>query len=150
METCRFLKDLGATSFFFIRTSETPRWNSNNWVKETLDPKEYFDLAFEVAEADIKEKWKIEEYVFNGFFLTHDGELLKSNRDEDDMGFKPGADFKPSGKKTSILPLIRKRLAGSRSVLAYAVLAGLLLIVPGLIIPAFSRFFIDNVIVSSM
>jgi len=85
METCRFLKDLGATSFFFIRTSETPRWNSNNWVKETLDPKEYFDLAFEVAEADIKEKWKIEEYVFNGFFLTHDGELLKSNRDEDDM-----------------------------------------------------------------
>jgi len=66
------------------------------------------------------------------------------------MGFKPGADFKPSGKKTSILPLIRKRLAGSRSVLAYAVLAGLLLIVPGLIIPAFSRFFIDNVIVSSM
>ena len=61
--------------------------------------------------------------------------------------FEPGPDFKPFGEKLSIFSYLKKRLAGSEAALAYLATVGLFLVVPGLVIPAFTRIFIDDILV---
>ena len=62
------------------------------------------------------------------------------------LKFEPGPDFKPSGEKPNIAAALRKRLKGSEVALLYVVLAGLLLVVPGIVVPAFLRIFVDQII----
>ena len=66
------------------------------------------------------------------------------------MTFEPGEEFVRSGRFPSLTGALRKRLAGSHSALVYGVLAGLALIIPGLLIPAFGRIFVDDVLVSGL
>jgi NHLM bacteriocin system ABC transporter peptidase/ATP-binding protein len=66
------------------------------------------------------------------------------------LTFQPGPDFQPGGTRGKVIPMIRKRLEGSESILSFAVIAGLFLIVPGIIIPTFSRFFVDKILVAGM
>ncbi|GAB4346013.1 MAG: NHLP family bacteriocin export ABC transporter peptidase/permease/ATPase subunit [Leptolyngbyaceae cyanobacterium] len=61
--------------------------------------------------------------------------------------FEPGPEFKPGGQKPSLLPALWSRLQGSVGALTYCVVAGLLLVIPGLAIPAFSQAFVDNVLI---
>ena len=63
------------------------------------------------------------------------------------LTFEPGRDFAPGGVKRRLAAALRSRLAGSYSALAYVVGAGLLLVVPGLVVPTFSRLFVDDVLV---
>ena len=62
---------------------------------------------------------------------------------------KPGAEFQPGGQKPSILLSLWERLQGSWGALIYCVLAGLLLVIPGLAMAAFSRIFVDDVLVQN-
>jgi ATP-binding cassette, subfamily C, bacterial len=62
---------------------------------------------------------------------------------------KPGAEFQPGGQKPSILLSLWDRLQGSWGALIYCVLAGLLLVIPGLAMAAFSRVFVDDVLVQN-
>ncbi|MBC7250024.1 MAG: NHLP family bacteriocin export ABC transporter peptidase/permease/ATPase subunit [Anaerolineae bacterium] len=66
------------------------------------------------------------------------------------LTFEPGPDFEKGGEKPSPIKALRRRLTGSQEGLAYVVLAGLALVVPGLIIPTFSRVFVDNYLVEGM
>jgi NHLM bacteriocin system ABC transporter peptidase/ATP-binding protein len=66
------------------------------------------------------------------------------------LTFEPGPDFEKGGEKPSLVEALRKRLVGSESGLAYVVLAGLALVVPGLIIPMFSRVFVDEYLVEGL
>ncbi len=66
------------------------------------------------------------------------------------LTFEPGPDFTPGGRAPSTLASLRERLRGSRRGFVYAVCAGLLLVVPGLMIPAFSQVFVDNVLVRQL
>lgn len=63
------------------------------------------------------------------------------------LSFAPGPEFKPGGSKPSLWPGIKRRIAPSREALAYIVIAGLALVGPGLVIPTFSRIFIDDYLV---
>jgi NHLM bacteriocin system ABC transporter peptidase/ATP-binding protein len=63
------------------------------------------------------------------------------------LTFEPGEDFKPGGEKPSIVPALRRRLKGSELALLLTILCGLLLVIPGLVIPAFSKVFIDEFLV---
>jgi NHLM bacteriocin system ABC transporter peptidase/ATP-binding protein len=63
------------------------------------------------------------------------------------LTFKPGPDFKKGGAKPSIAAALRRRLIGSEEALLFTVLCGLLLVIPGLVIPTFSRLFIDDFLV---
>lgn len=56
---------------------------------------------------------------------------------------QPGPDFVSGGSRFNTLPALQKRLAGSSKALLFVVLAGLSLVVPGLLIPGFSRIFVD-------
>ena len=63
------------------------------------------------------------------------------------LTFERGADFKRGGARRRLVPALRQRLAGSYAALGYVLGTGLLLVVPGLIIPTFSRLFVDDVLV---
>ena len=62
------------------------------------------------------------------------------------LTFEPGPEFQPSGKKNSFIDSLRDWLSGSRVAITYLILIGLLLVIPGLIVPAFSNIFIDDIL----
>ena len=64
------------------------------------------------------------------------------------LAFEPGEKFEPGGKKRGLWSILRARLVGSEVGLSYVVLASLGLAIVGLIIPIFSKFFIDYVLAS--
>ena len=66
------------------------------------------------------------------------------------MTFEPGDEFVRSGRFPSLTGALRQRLAGSHSALIYGVLAGMALIIPGLLIPAYGRIFVDDILVSGL
>lgn len=60
------------------------------------------------------------------------------------LTFEKGADFQPGGEKPSMFHALRRRLVGSEPALVFALLCGLFLVIPGLVIPTFSRVFVDE------
>ena len=64
--------------------------------------------------------------------------------------FERGPEFQSGGERRSLTGALRRRLTASHSALLYALLAGLALVVPGLVIPTFARVFIDDVLVKGM
>lgn len=63
------------------------------------------------------------------------------------LTFKPGPDFKKGGKKHNIYVALARRLRGAKGALQFAILAGLALVIPGLLIPTFSKIFVDEYLV---
>jgi len=63
------------------------------------------------------------------------------------LAFNVGPDFKKGGTKPNIWAALSKRLVGTRVALSYAVLAGLCLVIPGLVVPVFSRVFLDSILI---
>ena len=66
------------------------------------------------------------------------------------LTFQPGPDFKKGGEKKSIFRSLKKRFVGAKMAFTYVVLAGLFLIIPGLVIPTFSKIFVDNILIERM
>ena len=64
------------------------------------------------------------------------------------ISFEKGPEFTKGGRKSSMVASLRSRLKGARPALAFAILTGLGLVVPGLLIPTFSRLFVDEVLVA--
>lgn len=62
------------------------------------------------------------------------------------MAFEVGPDFEKNGGKPSIAIALKKRLKGSEKALAYVFLVGLALVIPGLVIPVFSKIFVDDIL----
>ncbi|MGV0027726.1 NHLP family bacteriocin export ABC transporter peptidase/permease/ATPase subunit [Phormidesmis priestleyi] len=60
---------------------------------------------------------------------------------------EPGPEFQPGGRKPSLTLALWERLQSSIGALVYCVIAGLLLVIPGLAMPAFSQAFVDNVLI---
>ena len=63
--------------------------------------------------------------------------------------FQPGPELEPGGEPPRLLPALRKRLAGAATALVFILLAGLALVVPGLVVPVFSKVFVDHVLLES-
>jgi NHLM bacteriocin system ABC transporter peptidase/ATP-binding protein len=66
------------------------------------------------------------------------GVLLKISR---------GPAFVPGGEKPSLMAALRRRISGFEIGLSFALLTGLLLIVPNIVNPAFTRVFIDQYLI---
>jgi NHLM bacteriocin system ABC transporter peptidase/ATP-binding protein len=66
------------------------------------------------------------------------------------LTFKPTDEFKKGGDKDSIVKALLRRLENAASPLTYVILAGLFLVVPGIVIPIFTRIFVDNILVGRM
>ncbi|MDZ7961802.1 MAG: NHLP family bacteriocin export ABC transporter peptidase/permease/ATPase subunit [Aulosira sp. DedQUE10] len=61
--------------------------------------------------------------------------------------FERGAEFQKGGRKPSLFLALSSRLHGSISPLFYCVLAGFLLVIPGLAMPTFSQVFVDQILI---
>ena len=64
------------------------------------------------------------------------------------LTFKPTPDFRKDGKKPGLMSSLLKRLQGSKTALLYVVLAGLAMVIPGLVIPVFARIFVDDILLA--
>jgi NHLM bacteriocin system ABC transporter peptidase/ATP-binding protein len=62
---------------------------------------------------------------------------------------EPGPDFKKGGKKPGIIPALSARLQSSWWAITFCLVAGLLLTIPRLAVPAFSQIFIDEILVEN-
>ena len=78
----------------------------------------------------------------------------KVSRQEFDEGYtgvvlvmEPGPEFQKGGPKPNLLRALWERLQGATGVLAYCLLAGLLLTLVGLVVPVFSQVFVDEILV---
>lgn len=66
------------------------------------------------------------------------------------LEIEPGPDFKPSGEARGILAGLKSRLPLSEPALAYLILAGLALVIPGLVLPVFTKIFVDDYLIGHM
>lgn len=64
------------------------------------------------------------------------------------LSITPGPDFQPGGERPSVLRSLSRRFAGGGGAVAFLVACGLALVIPGMVIPVFSRVFIDEILVS--
>ncbi len=64
------------------------------------------------------------------------------------LAFEPGPGFEAESRTSAAFGSILKYLAVTRPAIAYAFGCGLALIVPGLLVPAFVRVFVDNVLLA--
>ena len=66
------------------------------------------------------------------------------------LTFEPGAEFKKGGQPQSVLAALKRRFVGLNDAIAYLVLVGVALVLPGLVVPVFSSVFIDKLLISGM
>src|ERR1043166_3389921 len=66
------------------------------------------------------------------------------------LAFERGPEFKPGGTSPSIVNALVSRFRGAETALAFVVLAGLALVIPGFIVPVFTKVFIDEFLVRHM
>ena len=62
------------------------------------------------------------------------------------LTFKPTDSFEKEKKENTLLPLVLKRLDGQKEALMQLICIGLLLILPGLILPVLSQLFLDEIL----
>lgn len=60
---------------------------------------------------------------------------------------EPGENFQRGGRKPSLFLSLIDRLKSSVTALVYCVIAGFLLVIPGLAIPVFNQVFVDSIII---
>jgi NHLM bacteriocin system ABC transporter peptidase/ATP-binding protein len=63
------------------------------------------------------------------------------------LTFRPGPGFERGGHRMSVLKSMIPRLANSRAAVGYLIAASLILIVPGLVLPAALKTFVDEVLI---
>ena len=63
------------------------------------------------------------------------------------LTFEPGDDFQEGGEKPNILRSLARRFRGCGGGLLYVILAGLFLIIPALVFPAYTKIFLDDVLI---
>ncbi|WP_434756381.1 NHLP family bacteriocin export ABC transporter peptidase/permease/ATPase subunit [Paenibacillus amylolyticus] len=66
------------------------------------------------------------------------------------ISIKPSPTYVRQGKAPSVLGSLSSRIKGSEKALIFAILAGLFLVLPGLVIPVFSKVFIDQVMLGNL
>lgn len=62
------------------------------------------------------------------------------------LTFRPGEEFVKSGRKPSIITSLKERLKNSRVAILYLLFVGLALVLPGLVVPVFTKIFLDEIL----
>ena len=66
------------------------------------------------------------------------------------LTFRPTPEFQRGGQSVGLLASLRPRLSGSGRGLAYIVLAGLALVLPGILVPTFQRVLVDDILIRGL
>ena len=99
----------------------------------------------------------VEGFFKNRVYLNDPGSGRRSvSLEEFDQAYtgvvlvmEPGPEFQKAGKKKSIVSALTSRLQSSRGAIGFCLLAGLLLTIPRLAIPAFTQVFVDEILVEN-
>jgi len=62
----------------------------------------------------------------------------------------PSSKFKPSGKKVSILSALKSQVKSNTRAMSYLFLVGMALVIPSLLLPIFSKIFIDSYFINQL
>ncbi|MEM8545737.1 MAG: NHLP family bacteriocin export ABC transporter peptidase/permease/ATPase subunit [Cyanobacteria bacterium P01_H01_bin.119] len=65
------------------------------------------------------------------------------------LTLEPGENFEKGGEAPSVVSSLVQRLKGSTGALIFCVIAGFLLVIPNLILPAFTQVFIDRILLEA-
>jgi NHLM bacteriocin system ABC transporter peptidase/ATP-binding protein len=65
------------------------------------------------------------------------------------LAMRPASGFKPGGRRPRYYGYLARQLAHSRRAVAMLIAMSVTLVVPGLVIPAYSRIFVDDILVGS-
>lgn len=63
------------------------------------------------------------------------------------LAFEPSEEFRRAGHPPRAIPVLWRQLAGARAGLALVVMLSLTLVLPGVLVPAFARVFIDDIVI---
>lgn len=63
------------------------------------------------------------------------------------LTFEAGPEFEPGGSRRTLWAALGRRLEGSGRAVAYILLAGLALVVPSLVVPTYSKIFVDEILI---
>jgi NHLM bacteriocin system ABC transporter peptidase/ATP-binding protein len=66
------------------------------------------------------------------------------------LTFSKSSNFVKQGKRPSVISSLKQRLDGCYTAVVFTVLAGLFMVIPGLVIPTFSKIFVDDILVAGM
>lgn len=64
------------------------------------------------------------------------------------LAITPGPEFRPGGEPPLLARALGRRLAGTRATLVFLLLVNLALLVPGIAVPAFSKVFVDSILIA--
>ncbi|MEL6559508.1 MAG: NHLP family bacteriocin export ABC transporter peptidase/permease/ATPase subunit [Bacteroidota bacterium] len=123
-----------AKSLEKLKQMETPLiifWNFNHFLVLEGFTKDWVYLS-DPAEGRYKVTYEEFNEAFTGVVLTA----------------KPGPNFEKTNEKKSFVHSLGKRIINSKMSITYIVLASLFLVIPGLVIPSFTKIFIDKYLVN--
>jgi NHLM bacteriocin system ABC transporter peptidase/ATP-binding protein len=66
------------------------------------------------------------------------------------LAMEPGPNFRAAGRKPAVFPLLTQALTHSKSAVVLLLALSVALAVPGIIIPAFSKIFVDDILVRNL
>jgi NHLM bacteriocin system ABC transporter peptidase/ATP-binding protein len=66
------------------------------------------------------------------------------------LTLKPGENFEKGNEKKGLLSALASRVSNSKLSLTYIILASLFLVIPGLVIPSFTKIFIDKYLINGI
>lgn len=63
------------------------------------------------------------------------------------LTFEPGPEFTKGGSRRNLIRALGGRLRSSGAAVAFVMLAGLALVLPGLVVPTFAKIFVDDILI---
>jgi len=66
------------------------------------------------------------------------------------LAMEPGPNFQQAGRKPALFPILARELAHANSAVVLLFAATVTLAVPGIVIPAFSKIFVDDILVNNL
>ena len=66
------------------------------------------------------------------------------------LAMQPGPDFRRAGRKPSVFPILARELARSKPAVMLLLAVSVALVIPGIVIPAFSKIFVDDILVRNL
>ncbi len=97
---------------------------------------------FVVVEGFDKKRWYLNDPAEGPRTVTH--EEFDKSLSGVALTFEKGPNFKEGGQKTNLFNSLRKRATGMGPALTYAILTGLLITFIGLVIPTFTKVYVDH------
>jgi NHLM bacteriocin system ABC transporter peptidase/ATP-binding protein len=151
--TCGISRD-GSTAANVARAARAYGLVAQGYRKDTIDALAELPLPL-IVFWDFRHYLVVEGFGRNRVYLNDPASGPRTVTDDQfersftgvALTFAPGPDFMPAGRREGTMAGLRRRLRGNETALAFVVLVSVALVLPGLVVPALSRVFVDDVLV---